>query len=132
MRTDAEDESGPVWTKENDPRTTSVGKFLRRSSLDELPQLWNILIGEMSLVGPRPERLHFINQFKDDIPKYTERHRLRSGMTGWAQVNGMRGQSPIEERTKLDLFYIENWSLWFDIKIIIKTFIAIFKGENAY
>jgi len=132
MRTDAEDESGPVWTKENDPRTTSVGKFLRRSSLDELPQLWNILIGEMSLVGPRPERLHFINQFKDDIPKYAERHRLRSGMTGWAQVNGMRGQSPIEERTKLDLFYIENWSLWFDIKIIIKTFIAIFKGENAY
>lgn len=132
MKTDAESESGPIWAKQNDPRTTSVGKFLRRSSLDELPQLWNILIGDMSLVGPRPERLHFINQFKDDVPKYLERHRLRSGMTGWAQVNGMRGQSPIEERTKFDLFYIENWSLWFDIKIIVKTFIAIFKGENAY
>ena len=132
MRTDAESESGPVWTKENDPRVTSIGRFLRRTSIDELPQLWNILIGDMSLVGPRPERLHFINQFKNDIPKYLERQRLRSGMTGWAQVNGMRGQSPIEERTKFDLFYIENWSLWFDIKIIIKTFIAIFKGENAY
>jgi exopolysaccharide biosynthesis polyprenyl glycosylphosphotransferase len=132
MRTDAESESGPVWAKQNDPRTTKTGKFLRRSSLDELPQLLNILVGDMSLVGPRPERLHFINQFKDDIPKYLERHRLRSGMTGWAQVNGLRGQSPIEERTKYDLFYIENWSLWFDIKIIIKTFIAIFRGENAY
>ncbi|MCK5033818.1 MAG: undecaprenyl-phosphate glucose phosphotransferase [Calditrichia bacterium] len=132
MRTDAESESGPVWAKENDPRTTSIGKFLRRTSLDELPQLWNILIGDMSLVGPRPERLHFINQFKDNIPKYLERHRLRSGMTGWAQVNGLRGQSPIEQRTKFDLYYIENWSLWFDIKIIIMTFITIFKGENAY
>jgi exopolysaccharide biosynthesis polyprenyl glycosylphosphotransferase len=132
MQSDAESASGPVWANKNDPRTTSVGKFIRRTSLDEIPQLWNILIGEMSLVGPRPERLHFINQFKDDIPKYLERHRLRSGMTGWAQVNGLRGQSPIEERTKFDLFYIENWSLWFDIKIIIMTFIAIFKGKNAY
>lgn len=132
MRTDAEDRTGPVWAKADDPRTTPVGKFLRRTSLDELPQLWNILKGEMSLVGPRPERPHFINQFKDDIPKYLERHRLRSGMTGWAQVNGLRGQSPIEQRTKFDLYYIENWSLWFDIKIIIMTFITIFKGENAY
>jgi len=132
MKTNAESETGPVWAKENDPRTTSIGKFLRRSSLDKLPQLWNILFGDMSLVGPRPERLHFINQFKDDIPKYLERHRLRSGMTGWAQVNGLRGQSPIEQRTKFDLYYIENWSLWFDIKIIIMTFITIFKGKNAY
>jgi len=108
------------------------GRFLRRTSIDELPQLFNVLKGDMSIVGPRPERPHFVQQFTAYVPKYIERHRVRSGITGWAQVNGLRGQSPIEERTKYDIFYIENWSLWFDIKIIILTFIAVFKGQNAY
>lgn len=132
MRADAEAESGPVWTQKDDPRTTSIGKFLRRTSLDELPQLINVLKGEMSLVGPRPERQHFVEQFREYIPQYRERHRVRCGMTGWAQVNGLRGQSPIIERTRYDLYYIENWSLWFDLKIILLTFVEVARGENAY
>jgi len=116
----------------NDPRVTLIGKFLRRSSLDELPQLLNVLKGEMSLVGPRPERKVFVEEFQRSIPKYAERHRVRSGVTGWAQVNGLRGQSPIEDRTRYDVFYIENWSLWFDVKIILMTIMAIVRGENAY
>ncbi len=132
MKVDAEKETGPVWAKRDDPRVTPIGRILRRTSLDELPQLINVLKGEMSLVGPRPERKVFVEQFQKSIPKYAERHRVRCGMTGWAQVNGLRGQSPIEERTRYDVYYIENWSLWFDIKIIIMTFIAIIKGENAY
>ena len=100
--------------------------------VDEFPQLLNVLKGEMSLVGPRPERLVFVKQFQQQVPKYAERHRVRSGVTGWAQVNGLRGQSPIEERTRYDVYYIENWSLWFDTKIILMTFMAIFRGENAY
>jgi exopolysaccharide biosynthesis polyprenyl glycosylphosphotransferase len=132
MMTNAEDKTGPVWAEKTDQRVTMVGKILRRTSLDELPQLYNVLKGDMSLVGPRPERKYFVEQFRSMIPKYSERHRFRSGMTGWAQVNGLRGQSPIEERTRYDLFYIENWSLWLDIKIIILTFIAILKGDNAY
>ena len=132
MRVDAEKATGPVWAKANDPRVTRIGKFLRRSSLDELPQLINVLKGEMSLVGPRPERKVFVEQFRQAIPKYAERHRVRSGMTGWAQVNGLRGQSPIEQRTRFDVYYIESWSLWFDIKIILMTFMAIIRGENAY
>jgi exopolysaccharide biosynthesis polyprenyl glycosylphosphotransferase len=132
MRADAEAESGPVWAEKDDPRITAIGKFLRRSSLDELPQLINVLKGEMSLVGPRPERQHFVEQFREYIPQYRERHRVRCGMTGWAQVNGLRGQSPIEERTRYDLYYIENWSLWFDLKIILLTFMEVARGENAY
>ena len=132
MRLDAEVGSGPVWARKGDPRVTWIGRFLRRSSLDELPQLLNVLRGDMSLVGPRPERRHFVEQFQQHIPKYIERHRVRSGMTGWAQVNGLRGQSPIEERTRYDIFYIENWSLWFDLKIIIMTFIEVVRGKNAY
>lgn len=132
MRVDAEAATGPVWAKKEDPRVTMIGKFLRRSSLDELPQLINVIRGEMSLVGPRPERRHFVDQFQASIPNYIERHRFRCGMTGWAQVNGMRGQSPIEDRTRYDIYYIENWSLWFDLKIIIMTFLEIIRGENAY
>ncbi len=132
MVVDAEKKTGPVWAKENDPRVTGIGKILRRSSLDELPQLINVLKGEMSLVGPRPERKIFVDEFQQNIPKYAERHRVRSGVTGWAQVNGLRGQSPIEERTRYDVYYIENWSLWFDIKIILMTLMAIVRGENAY
>jgi len=132
MVADAEKETGPVWARKNDPRVTPIGRLLRRTSLDELPQLINVLKGDMSLVGPRPERKVFVEKFQQYIPKYAERHRVRSGMTGWAQVNGLRGQSPIEERTRYDVYYIENWSLWFDIKIILLTFVAIVKGENAY
>jgi exopolysaccharide biosynthesis polyprenyl glycosylphosphotransferase len=132
MIADAEGKTGPVWAKANDPRVTFIGKFLRRSSLDELPQLINVVKGEMSLVGPRPERKVFVEEFQRNIPKYAERHRVRSGVTGWAQVNGLRGQSPIEDRTRYDVFYIENWSLWFDIKIILMTLITIVRGENAY
>lgn len=105
----------------DDPRQTGVGRFLRRTSIDELPQLLNVLRGEMSLVGPRPERTFFVEQFKDRIPKYLDRHRVKTGMTGWAQVNGLRGNSSLEERIKYDIYYIENWSLGFDIKILMKT-----------
>jgi len=132
MQTDAEKETGPVWAKKNDPRTTSVGRILRRFSLDELPQLFNVLRGEMSLVGPRPERPFFVERFKDEIPKYLDRHRVKTGMTGWAQVNGLRGNAPIDERTKYDVYYVENWSLVFDAKIILKTLRAVLFGKDAY
>ncbi len=129
MKTDAEKESGPVWARENDPRRTKSGSFLRRNNLDELPQLWNVFAGDMSLVGPRPERPYFVSQFKEDIPRYMARHSVRSGITGWAQVNGLRGNTSIEERTKFDLYYIENWSLFLDIKILFRT---LFARQNAY
>jgi exopolysaccharide biosynthesis polyprenyl glycosylphosphotransferase len=132
MVNNAEQKSGPVWAEKNDTRVTAIGRFLRRTSLDELPQIINVIKGDMSIVGPRPERPHFVQKFKSYIPKYSERHRVRSGITGWAQVNGLRGQSPIEERTRYDVYYIENWTLWFDIKILIMTFLAIVRGENAY
>ena len=129
MKVDAEKDTGPVFTAEDDPRRTRTGAFLRRHNLDELPQLWNVLKGEMSLVGPRPERPHFVEQFKDDIGRYMSRHASKPGMTGWAQVNGLRGNTSIKERVKYDLYYLENWSLAFDFKIILRTFFA---GENAY
>ncbi len=133
MRTDAERQTGPVWAQKQDPRATPIGRFLRRFSIDELPQLVNVLRGDMSLVGPRPERPHFVQQFRREVPKYMDRHRVRSGMTGWAQVNGLRGsEASIEERTKLDIYYIENWSLIFDLKIIFKTVRAVFFGKDAH
>ena len=132
MVADAEAKTGPIWAQKNDARVTTIGGFLRRTSIDELPQLFNVIKGDMSLVGPRPERPEFVREFESFIPKYQERHRFRSGITGWAQANGLRGQSSIEERTKYDVYYIENWSLAFDLKILILTVIAIFKGENAY
>lgn len=132
MRAEAEKESGPVWAHKNDPRKTKVGKFLRRFSLDELPQFLNVIMGDMSIVGPRPERPHFVNQFRKEIPKYLDRHRVKTGMTGWAQVNGLRGNAPIEERTKYDVYYVENWSLVFDVKIILKTTYAVLFGKDAY
>ncbi|UCF78185.1 MAG: undecaprenyl-phosphate glucose phosphotransferase, partial [Candidatus Eiseniibacteriota bacterium] len=131
MRVDAEKETGPVWAVRGDPRVTRIGRFLRRSSLDELPQLWNVLKGDMSLVGPRPERPHFVQQFRVRIPKYLERHRVKSGITGWAQVHGLRGNVPIEERTRYDLYYVENWSFLMDIKILLMTVLVVFKGQNA-
>ncbi|MBI1871730.1 MAG: undecaprenyl-phosphate glucose phosphotransferase [Chlamydiae bacterium] len=129
MRVDAEEKSGPVWATEDDPRRTGLGRFLRKYNLDELPQLWNVLKGEMSLVGPRPERPHFVNEFKMRVPRYMSRHKIKSGMTGWAQVNGLRGNTSISERLKYDLYYLENWSILFDIKIILKT---LSNQKNAY
>ena len=120
------------WTVENDPRRTRVGKFIRKYSLDELPQIWNVFVGRMSLVGPRPEQPGYVEKFKDDIPRYFQRHRVKSGVTGWAQVNGLRGDTSITERTKFDLYYVENWSLVYDIKIILLTIKNILKSPGAY
>ncbi|MCS7253520.1 MAG: undecaprenyl-phosphate glucose phosphotransferase [Armatimonadota bacterium] len=132
MREGAEDDTGPIWAMPDDPRCTKIGKMLRRLSLDELPQLFNVLKGEMSLVGPRPERPYFVEQFAQRIPRYMERHRIKAGITGWAQVNGLRGNCPIEERTKYDLYYVENWSLLLDLKILIKTFFEVLFHKGAY
>lgn len=133
MRTDAE-VNGPGWTVPGDPRVTPFGRFLRSSNWDEIPQLINVLIGEMSLVGPRPERPVYVERFRENIPRYMERHREKSGMTGWAQVNGLRGDTSIAERTTYDLWYVENWSLWLDFKIIIRTVYQTLtrKSNNAY
>ena len=130
MRADAEYNVGHVWAETDDPRQTSLGKFLRRWSLDELPQFFNVLKGDMSLVGPRPEMSGLIDTFSESIPHYLARQRVKSGMTGWAQVNGLRGNTSLEERISYDRYYIENWSLALDIKIILKTLWAIKKGSR--
>ncbi len=132
MRQDAESKTGPVFATEDDPRRTKIGTILRRYNLDELPQLFNVMRGDMSLVGPRPERQFFVDKFKEGIPRYFLRHKVKSGITGWAQVNGLRGNTSIEERTKYDLFYVENWSLAFDIKILLLTLRDWFSPKNAY
>ena len=131
MRPNAE-ARGPGWTVEDDPRVTRLGRIIRRINIDELPQLINVLIGDMSLVGPRPERSVYVNQFRRSIPRYMNRHWEKGGMTGWAQVNGLRGDTSIADRTRYDLWYIENWSLLLDIKILIRTFFNLFKSPNAY
>ncbi|CAM2940703.1 undecaprenyl-phosphate glucose phosphotransferase [Paenibacillus sediminis] len=120
------------WTTENDPRRTKFGAFIRKTSLDELPQFFNVLLGHMSVVGPRPERPYYVEQFREEIPKYMVKHHVRPGITGWAQSNGLRGDTSIEDRIKHDIFYIENWSLLFDIKIIFKTILSGFMNKNAY
>ncbi|MHA7965768.1 undecaprenyl-phosphate glucose phosphotransferase [Paenibacillus sp. CAU 1782] len=120
------------WTVENDPRRTKFGVFLRKTSLDELPQFFNVLLGNMSVVGPRPERPFFVDQFRDEIPKYMIKHQIRPGITGWAQANGLRGDTSIEERIRYDLFYIENWTFIFDLKIIGKTILKGLMNKNAY
>lgn len=132
MYMDAEARTGPVWATKGDPRVTPLGRILRRFSIDELPQFINVLIGQMSVVGPRPERPHFVNQFSQRLPRYLERHREKTGLTGWAQVNGLRGDTSIEERTAYDLWYVENWTLALDFKIMLRTVIAIFRDKNAY
>ena len=132
MRTDAEKESGPVWAKENDPRRTIIGAFLRKTSIDELPQFFNVLKGDISIVGPRPERPHFVKKFSGEIPRYMERHVVKGGLTGWAQINGLRGDTSLIERVKYDLYYIENWTLWLDLKIIVRTALEIFHHDTAY
>ncbi len=131
MRQDAEAETGPVWATRDDPRRTRAGAFLRKYSLDELPQFINVFLGHMSLVGPRPERPMFVDQFRQQIPRYMERHQLKAGITGWAQVNGLRGDTSIWDRTKYDLYYIEHWSLWLDFKIMILTALRFLRDPAA-
>ncbi len=121
MRMDAEEKTGPIWAKAHDSRRTLIGTFLRRTSLDELPQFWNVLKGEMSIVGPRPERPEFIEKFRAQIPRYNLRHTMKAGITGWAQINGLRGNTSWEKRLAYDMYYIEHWSLWLDVKIMIMT-----------
>ena len=131
MKVDAED-TGPVWAATDDPRATKIGRFMRRTSLDELPQFWNVLKGEMSLVGPRPERPEFVQMFKERVPKYMLRHKMKAGLSGWAQVNGWRGDTSIEKRIEYDLFYIQNWSLALDLKIIWLTISKSMFGKSHY
>jgi exopolysaccharide biosynthesis polyprenyl glycosylphosphotransferase len=131
MRRDAEN-SGPGWTRPNDPRRTRVGAVIRRFNIDELPQLFNVLAGQMSLVGPRAERPYYVEQFRKSIPSYINRHREKAGITGWAQINGLRGDTSIEQRTKYDLWYVENWSLLLDFKILVRQFFQLFNSRNAY
>lgn len=121
MQANAETEQQPGWTRPQDPRRTRLGIWLRRHNLDELPQLWNVIKGEMSLVGPRPERPFYVAQFSQEIPKYLERHRVKTGLTGWAQIHGLRGDTSIPERTQFDLYYVENWSLLLDLRILALT-----------
>lgn len=130
MQSAEDEEKG--WTVRNDPRVTRVGKFIRKTSLDELPQLFNVLKGDMSLVGPRPERTQFVEKFREEIPRYMVKHQVRPGMTGWAQVNGYRGDTSIRKRVEYDLYYIENWTIGFDFRIIFLTFFKGFVNKNAY
>ena len=132
MEIQKESEEKKAWTVKNDPRVTGIGKFMRHTSLDELPQLFNILKGEMSLVGPRPERPFFVEKFREEIPRYMVKHQVRPGLTGWAQVNGYRGDTSIRKRIECDLYYIENWSVGFDIKIMFLTIFKGFINKNAY
>ncbi len=132
MLADAERDTGPVWTRRDDPRRTPVGRVLRRFSIDELPQLWNVLRGDMSLVGPRPERPFFVDQFKQHVPQYMLRHKVKAGLTGWAQVHGWRGDTSIEKRIEYDLYYIENWSVGLDFKILWLTVLRVFFHRHAY
>ena len=125
MHEGAEDVTGPIWARDDDPRCTAVGRFLRRWDLDELPQIWNVLKGDMSIVGPRPERPFFVDQFKHRFPQYMLRHKVKAGITGWAQVNGWRGNTSLEKRIEFDLYYIENWSVSLDLKIMWMT---LFRG----
>jgi len=132
MRADAEVGTGPVWTVDGDPRRTRLGSFLRKTSLDELPQLWNVLRGDMSLVGPRPERPVFIEQFRREIPGYMLRHKVKAGLTGWAQVHGWRGNTSLHERVEHDIYYIQNWTLGLDVRILLMTLWRGWIHRNAY
>ena len=131
MYVDAE-KRGPGWTRPGDDRVTPLGRLLRSTSLDELPQLFNVLRGDMSIVGPRPERPVFIKEFRQRIPRYMLRHKVPAGITGWAQVHGWRGDTSIDKRIEYDLYYIENWSLLLDLKIVCMTVVNGFRNRNAY
>jgi putative colanic acid biosynthesis UDP-glucose lipid carrier transferase len=132
MPVDAEAGTGPVWASPGEVRATRFGRFIRRWSLDELPQFLNVLRGEMSIVGPRPERPEFIERFRDQIPGYMQKHLVKAGITGWAQVNDLRGNTDLARRIEFDLFYIENWSVWFDLRIIVMTAWQVARSRNAY
>jgi len=132
MRVGAESATGAVWAEKDDPRRTRVGRIIRAWSLDELPQLWNVLLGHMSLVGPRPERPMYVEEFRGRIPRYMLRHHVKAGITGWAQVNGLRGDTPLDKRIEYDLYYIENWSLLFDLRILFLTVARVFRDASAY
>ncbi len=132
MKIDAEDENGPQWSKAGDPRRTVIGKFLRNTSLDELPQLINVLKGQMSLVGPRPERPHFVKQFSEEYRTYMLRHKVKSGLTGWAQIHGFRGDTSLRKRLVYDLYYVKNWSFGLDLWVLLRTPWHVIKGENAH
>ena len=132
MRADAENETGPVWAQRDDPRRTSLGAFMRRLSLDELPQLFNVLRGNMSLVGPRPERPRLVRRFAQEMPGYMLRHAVKAGLSGWAQVNGLRGMTSLEKRLEFDLYYINHWSMGFDLLILLVTPFAVLFGKHAY
>lgn len=131
MRLDAESGT-PGWTRAGDPRRTDAGRILRPLSLDELPQLWNVLLGHMSLVGPRPERPVFVEQFRSSVPRYMLRHHVKAGITGWAQIHGLRGDTPLDRRIEYDLYYIRNWSLAFDVKILLLTVVRVFRDASAH
>ena len=132
MRVQKENEEKKAWTTMNDPRVTPVGRFIRSTSLDELPQFFNVLAGQMSLVGPRPERPYYVEKFKEEIPRYMVKHQVRPGITGWAQVNGYRGDTSIRLRIDCDIYYIENWTLSLDFKILFLTIFKGFINKNAY
>ncbi len=132
MPVDSEAQTGAIWASEQDDRATPFGRFLRRTSLDELPQFWNVIKGDMSVVGPRPERDVFVSRFKDEIPSYMRKHMVKAGITGWAQVNGWRGDTDLQQRIEHDLYYIDNWSLWLDLKIIFMTVFKGFVHKHAY
>ena len=132
MRVQTETDEKKGWTTKDDPRVTKVGKVIRKTSIDELPQLFNVLRGDMSMIGPRPERPQYVEKFREEIPRYMVKHQVRPGMTGWAQVNGYRGNTSIRKRIELDIYYIENWSVAFDIKILVLTVFKGFINRNAY
>jgi len=132
MRVQEKEDSDTLHTTSNDSRVTGIGRFIRKASIDELPQFWNVLIGDMSVVGPRPEMEHFVEQFKGEIRHYKVRHLVKSGITGWAQVNGFRGDTSIERRVEYDIYYIENWTFMLDMKIILLTLFGRKTQKNAY
>ena len=132
MRVATGDEDKTEWSNKDNPRKTKFGDFIRRTSLDELPQLLNVLLGNMSLVGPRPEQPFFVEKFRHEIPGYMLKHKMKPGMTGWAQVNGWRGDTDLNKRIECDIYYIKHWSLWFDIKILFLTIFKGFINKNAY
>ena len=132
MRLGADAGATPAWSRPDDPRRTRAGRVLRALSLDELPQLWNVLLGEMRLVGPRPEQPYYVQRFRESVPRYMLRHHVKAGITGWAQINGLRGDTPLERRIEYDLYYIRNWSLAFDLKILFLTAARVFKDASAH
>jgi lipopolysaccharide/colanic/teichoic acid biosynthesis glycosyltransferase len=132
MRADADAGGPPAWTKPGDPRRTRAGAVLRPLSLDELPQLWNVCRGQMSLVGPRPEQPYYVEQFRASVPRYMLRHHVKAGITGWAQVHGLRGDTPLDRRIEYDLYYIRNWSMLFDLKILLLTVVRVFRDASAH